>query len=1183
MSNQKPRRPRINPNSLPKSNQEEHITEDFDEIGGSPFPGLTLLHILRGHEAHIGRIAWSPDGSFLASPSDDKTVRLWDMRDASNSLVLPNGPYAASHVAWSPDGNTIAAGDREGTIRLWNVHEGTIIRTLCGHHSWINNVTFSPDGTKLFSTSGDQTVRVWDVVTSSELLSIKYTSITANLILTKNGQDLLISVLGSTTNNPGFIEVLDWINYESKGVFEFGRKHLLTSEISEDNLAVSFENNTLEIWDLNGGKIKRQLEGHVGSVDGLSFSHDGQILITKGNDNTVNFWKCDSWDLLATLSEESGDTFPTYPRFHPTLPLLATFYDRGNAIRVWSLDYNVLLNKTPETKSIHYTTAKLVLVGDSGVGKTGLGWRLAHNEYKEHESTHGQQFWAIPELGIKRSDGTECEAVLWDLAGQHVYRQIHSIFLENIAAALVLFDPSNRQDPLKGAKFWLEQLKGKGQLPPTVLVGARIDRGAPTIPQDELDQFCQRYGILGGYISTSAKSDEGIAGLLEKLKTQIPWDEMTATVTNVTFKRIKEYVLALKEKTDRPSVLVSPTELREQLEVSDSEWTFSDTEMMTAVGHLETHGYVTVLHNSAGEQYILLTPDLLVTLASSIVLLADKHPRELGAVNETELLQGKYLFDELKGLSKNEIQILLDAAVLRFLQHSICFRETLSQETLLIFPALIKQKRPLKDDLPAHDDISYIVRGRVGNLYASLVVLLGYTPTFKRVNQWQNQAQYEIEETEICGFRSIEEREGEIELVLYYGENIPVGGRLQFQELFEQFLYKRDIEVTRFPPIVCDDGHQQKRATVVERVRSQKPFMFCDECGNKVNLPDFTRPKSLGLSASPWLQREEAATQLRRTYEIYLTKVKGYRRDFAIPRCYISHHPDQHDRAESLTQDLRDAGIYVAEQADDVQPSDFVIILDSPQYKDTFSTLALNPDIPLVEERFNGAKLISLALTGVCKTHKFDECTSSNLCDITHYPIGLFDLVLSLYVIPFDHAGFARLRQTLHEQWEQNLGEYTEKSEESMFKIFISYSHKDEEFKDELVTMLAGLQRRGIVDAWQDRRIEAGDEWYTSIHSAMDDCDLALLLVSPDYIASRFIQEEEQPKLLARRDEMKTRVIPITVRPCLWQSEPVLKDLQALPKDGKAIITFSKEDGKRDEVWTGIASVIEKFAKSRHS
>ena len=302
--------------------------------------------------------------------------------------------------------------------------------------------------------------------------------------------------------------------------------------------------------------------------------------------------------------------------------MLATLGANDTILRIWELDEAFLLGQAQE--SVHYTTARLVLVGDSGVGKTGLGWRLAHGEFKEHASTHGQQFWPITKLGLKRKDDTECEAVLWDLAGQHVYRQIHSIFLENVAAALVLFDPSNRQEPLKGVQFWLEQLKGRGDLPPAVLVGARVDRGGPALSKQELEQFCQRYGIRGGYISTSALSGEGLNDLLEILKAQIPWDEMTATVTTVTFKCIKDHLLTLKEKPDRKGVLVSPLALREQLQATDQAWRFIDAEMMTAVGHLETHGYVTVLRSSAGEQYILLTPDLLVTLASSIVLLAGR-------------------------------------------------------------------------------------------------------------------------------------------------------------------------------------------------------------------------------------------------------------------------------------------------------------------------------------------------------------------------------------------------------------------------------------------------------------------------------------------------------------------------------------------------------------------------------
>ena len=115
----------------------------------------------------------------------------------------------------------------------------------------------------------------------------------------------------------------------------------------------------------------------------------------------------------------------------------------------------------------------------------------------------------------------------------------------------------------------MQQSKYNGSKP-------RLDRGAPVLSQQELEQFCQKYGVSGGYIGTSAKKGDGLPELLETLKAQIPWDQMTTTVTTLTFKKIKDYVLALKEKTDRKRVLVSPTELQKQLEKSDKEWEFTD-------------------------------------------------------------------------------------------------------------------------------------------------------------------------------------------------------------------------------------------------------------------------------------------------------------------------------------------------------------------------------------------------------------------------------------------------------------------------------------------------------------------------------------------------------------------------------------------------------------------------------
>jgi hypothetical protein len=459
-----------------------------------------------------------------------------------------------------------------------------------------------------------------------------------------------------------------------------------------------------------------------------------------------------------------------------------------------------------------------------------------------------------------------------------------------------------------------------------------------------------------------------------------------------------------------------------------SDWQFTDAEMMTAVGHLETHGYVTVLMSSSGEAHILLAPDLLVNLASSIVLLADKHPRELGAVSETDLLQGRYAFEELEGLNEAERQVLLDAVVWRFLAHNVCFRETFGSDTLLIFPGLIKQKRPLVDDFPATDDVSYIVRGRVENLYAMLVVLLGYTPSFVRINQWQNQAQYEMGKGEICGFCMIADREGEIELVLYYSDQMPQSGRDQFQALFERFLYKREVEVTRFPAVACPEGHRMDRATVVRLTREGKSFAFCAECGQKVELPKLDQP-GIGTSASDWLEREEGISRLRSTYEQYLTRVKGYRRGWATPRCYLSRAPGQTDCAADLVHDLQDAGVYIIAEASQVKSEDYVILLDTPDYQRAYHnpTPAFESDVELVRARLAEDKqhLISIKLDNEpvsVPQHDLDSCEPGDFCDPTHYSVSLFNLVLNLYAIPLTHAVFAPLRETLHKQWERMSG-----------------------------------------------------------------------------------------------------------------------------------------------------------------
>ncbi|MFL6203401.1 MAG: TIR domain-containing protein, partial [Thermoanaerobaculia bacterium] len=125
-----------------------------------------------------------------------------------------------------------------------------------------------------------------------------------------------------------------------------------------------------------------------------------------------------------------------------------------------------------------------------------------------------------------------------------------------------------------------------------------------------------------------------------------------------------------------------------------------------------------------------------------------------------------------------------------------------------------------------------------------------------------------------------------------------------------------------------------------------------------------------------------------------------------------------------------------------------------------------------------------------------------------------------------------------------------------MPSIFISYSHKDEAWKDRLASHLGVLAKQELLDLWDDRRIGAGEEWFEEIEAAIEDADVAVLLVSADFLNSKFILEEEVPRFLQRRVDDGLKVFPLVVRHCLWKRVAWLSRLQLRPKDGKPLDEF---------------------------
>jgi hypothetical protein len=125
--------------------------------------------------------------------------------------------------------------------------------------------------------------------------------------------------------------------------------------------------------------------------------------------------------------------------------------------------------------------------------------------------------------------------------------------------------------------------------------------------------------------------------------------------------------------------------------------------------------------------------------------------------------------------------------------------------------------------------------------------------------------------------------------------------------------------------------------------------------------------------------------------------------------------------------------------------------------------------------------------------------------------------------------------------------------------VFFSYSHKDERLRDQLETHLAMLKRQGVISTWHDRRLIVGDDIDQGIAQELQQADIILLLVSPDFLASDYCYGVEVARALERHVAAEARVIPVILRPCEWHPAPFGK-LLASPTDGRPVTKWTDPD-----------------------
>ena len=292
-----------------------------------------LIRKLSGHTGIVFSVAFSPDGSTLASGSDDNTIHLWNAHDGTLMRKLLGHTDSVFSVAFSPDENIIASGSWDNTLRLWNANTEQHMHTLERHTSDVLSVAFSPDGTTLASGSADATICLWDTHTGQHIRTISgYWQDDYNCVAFSPDGTTLASGDGKSS-----IKLWDPHSKHRVGTLS-GHTDIVSSvAFSPDGttLASGSYDNTIRLWNIDTRQHIYTLVGHTNDVLSVAFSPDGTTLASGSYDNTIRLYDVDTKQHIRTLRGHTGGIRSV------------AFSPNGNTIASGSLDKTVMLWKLP--------------------------------------------------------------------------------------------------------------------------------------------------------------------------------------------------------------------------------------------------------------------------------------------------------------------------------------------------------------------------------------------------------------------------------------------------------------------------------------------------------------------------------------------------------------------------------------------------------------------------------------------------------------------------------------------------------------------------------------------------------------------------------------------------------------------------------------------------------------------
>ena len=867
--------------------------------------GLSLERSYEDLPEETNAIAWSADGSFISAAGIGGKLAIWPLTPGPRQILRSAELKFAVGLAWHPMAQVLATGHSDGRVLIWDVDSGTP-EGLCNLARAARGIAWSPDGTALALTDGQGYIGIWDVHGQELLRETNLKIHTSAPCWSPDGQLLL------TPGNDGILYAHTAddlrLTYRMSGHDAI----VFYSDVSSDGkfAASGSLDGTVRIWDLATGKEVVTLEGHNGGVGCVRFSPRSRILASQSYEQ-VRLWRCRDWECVATLPRGDASRIGGLA-FHPSLPLLAAKDMDSARIDCFDIDYYLLENADVQPDSRRYVNAKVMLLGDTGVGKSGLSLVLTGRRYKPTDSTHGRRVWVFDsqEVDVPGAGRQTREVLLWDLAGQPGYRLVHQLHLNEVAVALVVFDSRSEIDPFTGVKHWVRalaqarRLEGTAAVPLSAyLVAARADRGGVAVSSDRVQAMIADLG-LDGFFETSAREGWQISELAAAIRDSITWDALPMVSSSAFFDSIKQFLLEEKQQGRRLCTVddlfrdflrtrpgtVDPDEIRASFE--------------TCIGRVESRDLIRRLHFG---DLVLLQPELLDTYASAMVHAAREEPDGLGFVREDNAIEGRFrLAPEERIPDQNQEKLLLIATVEELLRHEIALKETTDQGMDLVFPSQFTRERPDAPDIPGKR-VTFTFDGPLQSIYASLAVRLAHSSFFRKPIMWRNAATYSATVGGSCGIHLRELEEGRGELTLFYDDAETVV-RSQFETYVAEHLKLRALpgslvrrEIRSCPLcgfVLPDDLVRGKLSRGMVTIRCP----LCEE--STLSLHD----------EEPSAQAEAAVTEMnrhadeRRDRSVAATRLMGKTKtgDYDV---FLCHNAKDRPQVTAIGEQLKELGI----------------------------------------------------------------------------------------------------------------------------------------------------------------------------------------------------------------------------------------------------------------------------------